>query len=652
MIKVFNPSATVFTSGGNKTLFPISCIEKKVTSEDWYIETELPMSYIGVIQQDSIVVVPTKYGSQPFRVANIGAKRSIEFTAYHVGFDSKLYIIDSLTVTGTPTTILNALFGATTDTNHFTAYSDITTTKTLTFAQCTLYDAILAVQETFGCFLDFNVWQIRLTSTLGADRGLEFRKGKNLKSTEIHEDWSEVCTTIMPIGTGDITLTPKTRSSATVYDRPYTKVVKLNTGDLTELETMAIAYLDAHDDPKINYKVEASITNSLGNTYGTLEGFTYGQLEGFTYDELEATSELFYQLNDVVVVKSDLFSITGNILSYAYDILAEHTKSLEFGNYIRTVRRAFSAINESIEEVKNRTNELRTITAIQTELLNNAGTYGYCIKTENEIYFCDTIPLSTATLIMRLNVAGLGFSSTGVAGPYTQAWTLDGHLNADFISGLTITGVKITTTEDMSVGKILSLVKVTPMTTTELVQMRLGKYGIHFGEDVDGSGYPYAYMTAYDRSYLAGLGTPSFGMIIHTNAEMTFDSAENIITAPKQSRTAIGHIYENVDVEVADWTEILSFTLQPYCGVRVNVIVGGLQNSVGSFGLVRSMNFKKDNNTPTGAYSPTTEWWGTANQTAYLRYVITGDDVSIQVTTSNASTALYKGKIEAIGYTL
>ena len=30
--------------------------------------------------------------------------------------------------------------------------------------------------------------------------------------------------------------------------------------------------------------------------------------------------------------------------------------------------------------------------------------------------------------MLRINQNGIGFSSTGVAGPYTQAWTLDGRL--------------------------------------------------------------------------------------------------------------------------------------------------------------------------------------------------------------------------------
>ena len=40
----------------------------------------------------------------------------------------------------------------------------------------------------------------------------------------------------------------------------------------------------------------------------------------------------------------------------------------------------------------------------------------------------DTNDPETAHNVLRINQNGLGFSSTGVGGPYTQAWTLDGKM--------------------------------------------------------------------------------------------------------------------------------------------------------------------------------------------------------------------------------
>ena len=47
----------------------------------------------------------------------------------------------------------------------------------------------------------------------------------------------------------------------------------------------------------------------------------------------------------------------------------------------------------------------------------------------NEIYFLDQPSLDDAVKVLRINRAGIGFSSNGVGGPYYQAWTMDGILS-------------------------------------------------------------------------------------------------------------------------------------------------------------------------------------------------------------------------------
>lgn len=47
----------------------------------------------------------------------------------------------------------------------------------------------------------------------------------------------------------------------------------------------------------------------------------------------------------------------------------------------------------------------------------------------NEIYFLDKPSLEEAQQVLRVNKSGIGFSSTGIAGPYYQSWTLDGYLS-------------------------------------------------------------------------------------------------------------------------------------------------------------------------------------------------------------------------------
>ena len=51
-----------------------------------------------------------------------------------------------------------------------------------------------------------------------------------------------------------------------------------------------------------------------------------------------------------------------------------------------------------------------------------------------ELLFMDTDDETTAQKVIRINENGIGFSQTGINGPYTNAWTIDGSLVADFIT--------------------------------------------------------------------------------------------------------------------------------------------------------------------------------------------------------------------------
>lgn len=78
-----------------------------------------------------------------------------------------------------------------------------------------------------------------------------------------------------------------------------------------------------------------------------------------------------------------------------------------------------------------------------TDWLTNSSSHVYIVEDGNggisEFLFVNgDQPIETATQVMRLNASGLGFSKTGVNGPFTNAFvfdsTLGGHLVADFIT--------------------------------------------------------------------------------------------------------------------------------------------------------------------------------------------------------------------------
>ncbi len=59
------------------------------------------------------------------------------------------------------------------------------------------------------------------------------------------------------------------------------------------------------------------------------------------------------------------------------------------------------------------------------------------------ILIMDTPDKDTATSVIQFNKNGFGFSTTGINGPYRNAWTIDGNLVADFITAGTMLADRI-----------------------------------------------------------------------------------------------------------------------------------------------------------------------------------------------------------------
>lgn len=55
----------------------------------------------------------------------------------------------------------------------------------------------------------------------------------------------------------------------------------------------------------------------------------------------------------------------------------------------------------------------------------------------------DTPDKDTAKKVWRQNLSGLGFSKSGVNGPYETAWTLDGAFNANYITAGVLKGIEV-----------------------------------------------------------------------------------------------------------------------------------------------------------------------------------------------------------------
>lgn len=418
MIRIYNSTYTPnqhLTSNGLKIIEPTKCIEIK-SEDEWTLDVELPDTYGEYINQDYIIVVKTREALyQPFRIRNVQIKgHKISFTAYHVFYDLDNYYLDDVYPQDqNGAGALDWVLDRTIPANPFSATSDVATTNTARFVRKSALEALQEIRDRWGGYLTFNNYTINLASSIGSNKGVTIEPGKNLQELSKIENWDNVVTTIYPTCGGRV-YDPITADIT--YSLPYVKSVSFETiyEDETEIEAdviaQATAYLNKHKYPEVNYVVKSDIIQDV-------------------------------QLGDTIRVNT-IVDIDTTVLAYRFNVLNQRIIAVEFGNY-RVSARSFLKDKATREEVTQRAGEINQVISDQTDTINNLYKNGYVVVEDNEIYIVDTLPKENAIYAIRFNLGGIGFSTNGIAGPFTNAWTIDGKLNASFIKAGKLDGALI-----------------------------------------------------------------------------------------------------------------------------------------------------------------------------------------------------------------
>lgn len=419
MIKIFNANDREFSSNGNIVIEPTKCIEiKKKSLNGWYIEVEIPIKYKEYIEKDKLCVVQTKSKLKPqaFRIAeNIEyTTKKIKFTANHVMFDSKDYIlVDVRPTKQNANNALNYINQRTDNVSPFAMFSNIENVNTAYFIRKNLLEAWTIIEERWGGVFDADNWDISFLQSVGNDNGETIVYGKNLQSVDIYEDWTNVVTKIYPVGYDGIMLPEQFLESDTQYEKPYSKVIDFETeiefeeqtqeNLIEELRENAQKYLDENKFPKISYTIVSNVNEKM-------------------------------EIGDTVHLMHPLADIKTEVLEYQYNIISKKMKSLTFGNYAKDVKTKFENIKSSINKITQTLSKQESVIKGQTNLINTLNKNGYVYIDDNEIMILDKIPKERAKNVWRFGLGGIGFSSNGYEGPFETAITMDGQINAKFIT--------------------------------------------------------------------------------------------------------------------------------------------------------------------------------------------------------------------------
>ena len=345
MIKIFNSTDKTFNSNGDVVVRPITAIVHNEMDGDFYLDLSVDLRYADWMERGNIVVAPTPQGEQAFRIDNpIKTPTTIETKAWHVFFDTENMVISARSITNQNASVALAnLNNNAVPQSPFSVNTEMTEVNSCNFDDLSYYEALALYQSIWGGHLKRDNFSIAYKQSLGVDRGITIEYAKNLADINSEENWDEVCTKLLPVGT-DHTLLNAVDPSVSIYidadvqyDLPYVRTVTfdqdINSEDypseleykqalVADLRQQGVKYLNEHKYPQVNYTVEAFVEDIV-------------------------------DIGDIIEVKDKRLGVDlmTEVISYDYNCLLGTYDQLEFGNFTPRLSSIIPMIDRKVDKV-------------------------------------------------------------------------------------------------------------------------------------------------------------------------------------------------------------------------------------------------------------------------------------------------------------
>lgn len=291
-----------------------------------------------------------------------------------------------------------------------------------------------SILDVYGGEYEFDNYNVILHKSRGRNRGVSIRYGKNLTDIQQEQNCSSVATGVYPYWAGDVDgnsvlveLPEKIVKAPGTYN-----FVKIRTIDLSgEFDTQpTVEQLRARTQSYVKADNIGVPSVSLTVSFAQLE-----QTEEHKHLALLERVSLFDTVN--VEFPALKVSATARAVKLVYDVLADRVKSVTLGSVRANIADTVASQQQQMANTPTRT-ELQKASAAATAWLTNGKGYKVERRDDNgntiDTLYMDTPDIDTAVNVLRIGQSGIGFSRSGVNGPYYSAWTLDGVFDASVIS--------------------------------------------------------------------------------------------------------------------------------------------------------------------------------------------------------------------------
>lgn len=465
---LYPATETAFADNGLGVLFDAtSCTVKEERNGSFELEMKYPVTglHYGEIAQRTLIMAKPSPGreAQPFRVYRISSPMGGVVTVYarHISYDLSGVALSPFSAQGLAQCLEKIAANAVPSDHGFTFWSDRVSGATwaafgsktwaevseqtwssigeaaqpgsgqtnigaLQVAKPCSIRALLGGSEgsmldVYGGEYEFDRFAVKLWSARGADRGVTIRYGKNLTSLTQEANCAEVYTSVYPYWTnGETTveLPEKTVAVAGTYD--YVKVLPLDISGAFDAQP---------SEDALRTSAQYYITDNKVGVPKVSLTLSFAQLEGEVVELCDTVSVSFERLG---------VSARAKIVATTYNVLLDRYDSVEVGDSRSSIA---DTIAGQAADIKN----IPISLDLQAAIVNATGWItgakgGYVIFKRNdegqptEILIMDSPDIETAVNVWRWNMGGLGFSSSGVNGPYETAITQDGSIVGKFVT--------------------------------------------------------------------------------------------------------------------------------------------------------------------------------------------------------------------------
>lgn len=445
MIRIYDKNEANFLHNGIGILKDVlSCTCTEVLNGKYDIELEYPVSgfLVESIVEENIIKAPVGNPSgddQLFRIKLITKQlKRIRVYATHIFYDlSDNFLEDVAPTNRDGDEAIKWMLQRTVYANDFVASSDVLKIASARYVRKNFVEAILgsdnAFANTWGGELQRNNKHFAMNTNKGMDRGVQIRYGKNMKEITWDIDITGIVTRIYPVGFDGLLLPELFIDSPLIENYIHPKIQKLEFSEIQIDEEKGITQEIAQEN--LRQAVYEQYNRGIDKPAITIQVDFLELSKTKEYQKLYSAMEKIYLGDYVTAIVPHLkLDERLKVISTTYDVLAEKYIEFELSNSDRKESNFINSTNQLLQKLeKIDINVLNNAKQNATSQIVNA-MGGYVYKTRNELFIMDNENPNEAQKVWRWNLNGLGYSSTGIGGPYGLAITSDGQIVADYIT--------------------------------------------------------------------------------------------------------------------------------------------------------------------------------------------------------------------------